>query len=207
MDGSVNSGRAGSVKENLVLLSFGVEARTDVGPGEGNRRGDNGQESVPHVSRRTNVRVGKECAEQQGNAAKRQNKRWTREREGGGGGETDGPVAISPSLYILTIATQKNPAQNPNIFPMVTRARDPIAMSDVLTPGCPTVAPLRFGTSVHLWFRSRTVERCQGNISAAGSLRTRPTLSFTHDHLHRKEGRAQALRETPPAVRTIRPSL
>jgi len=73
----VNSWRG--VSKRGLILGFG-EARTDVSPREGNRRGENGEENAPHVSRRKSVRVAKECAEQQGNAAARQNKRWTRER-------------------------------------------------------------------------------------------------------------------------------
>ena len=60
---------------------------TDMGPGEGDRGGDSGEEDVPHVSGRTSVRLNKESVEQQGNAAERQNKgRQGRGEEGGGGG-------------------------------------------------------------------------------------------------------------------------
>ena len=41
-------------------------------PCEGNRGGNNGKEGVPHVSDRMSVQLTKECAEQQGNAAKKQ---------------------------------------------------------------------------------------------------------------------------------------
>jgi len=122
MDGWTISGRGVSKRE--LILSFGVEGRTDVGPREGNRGGDNGQENVPHVSRRTSVRVAKECAEQQGNAAKRQNKRWTRER--GGGGETDGCCDLTFPLHTLS-HHKITPLKFRIISPMVTRARDTIA--------------------------------------------------------------------------------
>ena len=101
-----------------------MEPRTDVGPGEGNRRRKNGEENVPHVSGRTSVRVAKECAEQQGNAATRQNKRRTGER--GGAGETDGRVVISPLPFHT--AARKKPRSMSEYFPRwlrmhVTRSR------------------------------------------------------------------------------------
>ena len=77
-----------------------------MGPGEGNRRSNSGEEDAPHVSDRRSVQLTKECAEQQGNAAKRQRQETDKERRGRGGRLMK--IVVIVSLYIYTVLFPKD---------------------------------------------------------------------------------------------------